>query len=781
MDNDFLKPNAPLEKKNEVNLKEEAFKYLAYWKWFVFSFVLALVVAFFYLKRQTPQYSIQSSILIKDDKKKMGQDELMKQLDMFSSNKVVDNEIEILKSFKLMDKVVTELNLHIRYFDEGYFRDMELYNESPVTLEVIRSNALIYTEPLELTIANTSTLQLNGKDIPLDKEVETPYGLIVLRLAHKYSKIKAVKIVVQPHAPLARSLIKKLQIVSSSKMSSVLMMNFVDAVPQRGCDILNKLVVLYNHAGVDDKNKVAASTLVFIEERLKLISEELGDVEKNVENFKVGAGITDISAESNLFLTSVQQNDVELNQVKIQQQVLNEIGQYVRSKGNLSGTVPATLGISDPVLLSLINQLVELEGKRITIVKMMKSDHPMLQSIDEQIKALRASISENIASLQKSLAITRQQLESRNNKMAAMLKTIPGKERLLVDISRQQAIKNSLYIYLLQKREETALSYSSAVPDSRTIDEPSSSDGPISPKKNLIYLVFAMIGLALPFGTISIIDLLNDKIISRKDITDNTEAPIFGEVSYTNHDEPLVVTNLGRTIFAEQIRGLRTNLAYLTSGKKLQSILFTSSISGEGKSFISLNLGASLAMMDKKTVILEFDLRKPRLKTALNINNTHGISNYLIGQAELDDIICPVEQQPNLSIITSGPIPPNPVELMVNGRLKELFAALKEKFDYIIIDAPPVGIVTDAQVLEEHADATLYVVRHDYTPKNYLKFIDDLYKGKKLKHMNLIFNGIKVGGRYGYGYGNGYGYGYGYGYHDDEPKKGMLGFNRRKK
>ena len=776
MNNEFFDPDY-LEDKNETtNIKEIFFKYLTYWKWFLFSFILALVVAFFYLKRQIPQYNIQSSILLKDDKKGMGQDDLMKQLDMFSSSKVVDNEIEILRSFTLMEKVVTSLNLNVQYFVNDYFRDNELYTNSPVTLQVIRPNALIYEEPLEVTIENSTQGKLNGIVMPFDKAVETPYGLLIMRSTGKTRVITVLTIRVQPIHALAESLIGKLKIEPSSTMSSVLMMSIVDPVTQRGCDILNKLVEFYDLAGVEDKNRVAANTLAFIEERLKLISQELGDVEKNVENFKVGAGITDISAESSLFLTSVQQNDVELNQVKIQQQVLNGIEQYVRSKGTNTGTVPATLGIDDPVLLSLINQLVELEGKRMTMIKVVKPNNPIILSMDDQIATLRKNIGENIATLQKSLAISLQQLEGRNKKMEGMLKTIPGKERQLVDISRQQAIKNSLYIYLLQKREETALSYSSAVSDSRTIDKGRGSDSPVSPKKNMIYMIFALIGLALPFSAIIIIDLLNDKIIRHKDITDQTDATILGEVSFTNHDEPLVVTTMGRSLFAEQVRALRTNLAYLSPGKKLQSILFTSSFSGEGKSFISLNLGASLAMMEKKVVILEFDLRKPKLKTALHIENTTGLSNYLIGQANLDEIIFAVEEQPNLSIITSGAIPPNPVELMVNGRLTALFTELRERFDYIIIDAPPIGIVTDAQVLEEHADATLYVLRHDYTPKSYLKFIDALYKGKKLKNMNLIFNGIKQGGRYGYGYG------YGYGYTDDhkEVKKGLFNFKKKK-
>jgi tyrosine-protein kinase Etk/Wzc len=786
------------EENNETNIKEVTFKHLSYWKWFACSFFLALIIAFFYLKLQTPQYNIQSSIQIKEDKNKSDQDDLIKQLNMFASDKGVDNEIELLKSYTLMQKVVSALNLNVQYFEshspvlnfngflrlnfnaresiDDYFRDKELYTQSPFTLEVIRPNAIIYEHPLELTLVNPNTIKLNGVTIPLDKETETPYGLLKVHQAIKYSKVTKIKILVQTTGVFTESLIKDLKIEPSSKVSAVLLMNLKDPVKQRGCDILNKLIDFYNQAKLEDKNKVATSTLVIIENRLKMISQELGDVEKNVENFKSGNQITDISEQSKLFLSSVQGNDIELNKVKIQQQVLDEISKYVHSKGNNTGTVPSTLGINEPVLLSLINQLVELESKKLDMSKLVKSDNPLLISMNDQVAALRQNIDENIASQQKSLAITRQQFEGRNAKMESALQSIPGKERMLVDISRQQSIKNNLYLYLLQKREETALSFSSAESDSLTIDIPHAGNDPVSPKTSLIYLVFAIIGLAIPFSIIKIGDLFNDKIMRRKDIIDATGATILGEISYVNHDEPLVVNNTG-SLFAEQIRSLRTNLPYITAGKIPQNILFTSSISGEGKSFVALNLGASLAMMNKKTVILDFDLRKPMLNTLLNIDNKKGISNYLMGQVKLDEIIFPVAEQPNLSIITSGPIQNSPVELMVNGRLEDLFVTLREKFDYIIVDAPPIGIVTDAQVLGEHVDATLYVLRHEFTPKSYLKFFDGLYKSKKFKHINLIFNGVKEGGRYGYEYGAGYGNGYGY--TNKKEKKGLFGFLKK--
>lgn len=753
MKNESFDPYTLEVEKSETSLKDLALKYTVHWKWFILSFILAIIAAFFYLKVQTPQYKIHSSILLKDEKKGFGQEDLMQQLNLFSSNKVVDNEIEILKSYTLMNKVVSNLNLNVTYFQKDFFHDKELYTNTPVELQVVRPTSDVYKETLEATIVNKELIRINGKYYPIGKPVETPYGLLIFRSTGKSRELKEIRIHVIPAYALVESLIGQLDIAPSSKMSSVLVMSLTDPVRERGCDIFSKLVEYYNLAGVEDKNKVAASTLVFIEDRLKLISKELGDVEKDVEDFKVGSKITDIGQESNLFLNSVQQNDVQLNQVKIQQQVLNQIGQYVHSKGNATGTVPATLGISDPVMISLINQLVELEGKRMSIAKQVRPDNPMLTTIDDQIASLRKGISENINSMEKSLAITRQQLESRNQRMEGMLKTIPGKERQLVDISRQQAIKNSLYIYLLQKREETALSYSSAVADNRTVDLPHADRAPISPNKNLIYLIFALLGIAIPFSSITITDMLNDKIKRYKDITDVVGSIVLGETSHVNHQDPLVVINKGRSIFSEQIRILRTNLAYLTPGKKLQTILFTSSISGEGKSFLSSNLGASLALMERKTVILEFDLRKPKLKTLLKIDSNNGISNYLVGQAELKDILIPFQNQPNLFIITSGSIPPNPVELMLNGRLTELFAELRTQFDYIIIDAPPIGVVTDAQILADQADATLYVMRYNYTPKSFLRDINLLRKEKRLKNVNIIFNGIKEIGRYGYGYG----------------------------
>ncbi len=755
------------EEENDFNLKELLYKYLAYWKWIILSFIIALIAAFIYLRYQTPVYRIQSSILIKDEKKGLGQDAMLKELEIFSSNKVVDNEIEILKSYTLMQKVVENLNLQVAYFvRENFHKETELYLNSPVKLEFNSVNPQVYDEPLSLTILDSLTAEINSVKLPFNRKVKTAFGTLTLWRTGNSLDVKELSISVSPVEQVTEGLVENLKVEPSSKMSSVLLMSIEDAKPMRGRDVINTLIGFYNLAGLEDKNKVAANTLRFIEDRLVLISKDLTEVERSVQDYKSREGITDISAESGLFLKSVQETDNQLSQILIQQNVLENIERYVRNKNAASGTVPATLSISDPTLLSLIQSLAELESKRAQAVKLVKADNPLVTALDDQISAAKISLGENLQSLKRSLAITREQLESRNKQMEGLIRTVPGKERALINITRQQGIKNNLYVYLLQKREETALSYASAVSDSRTIDMARNSARPVKPVKRNIYLLFALAGLALPFGIIYLIDLLNDKIKSRRDIDRVTNAPILADISFTEHYEPLIVNSNSRNLMGEQVRSLRTNLSFLNPGKGVQSILFTSSMSGEGKSFISLNLGASLAMTDKKTIILELDMRKPKLHAALKMPNQLGLSNYLVGQADLDEIIFPVSGQPNYYIITCGDIPPNPAELLLNGRLAELYRELRQTFDYIVTDAPPVGIVTDAQLLEKQADATLFVLRHNYTPKEALKTLDALYREKKFKNLNVVFNAVKESGVYGYGYRYGFGY-----YHNQNTKR----------
>ena len=623
-------------------------------------------------------------------------------------------------------------------------------------------------EPIKATIIDLQTIDLNGKKYPLNEIINTPYGTLKIILTGKNPEVKEISVVISPVNSTAESLMGRIDIKPSTKMSTVLDLMVEDPIPQRGKDILNCLIDAYNQAALEDKNKEAANTLSFIENRLKLLSADLGNVEDTVENFKARHGIIDLEKEVGIFLQSEQQNQADLTEVKVQQNVLNNIEEYVKDRSNTQGTVPGTIsglsgvntGISDPTLIDLIKELADLQKQKESYVRLIKPDNPLVLAIDDQITRLKNDILENILSIKQNLSRTAAQLETRNLQLEEIIKAVPGTERSLTDISREQAIKNNLFDYLLQTKEETEISLASAISDSRTIDPSHSSIGPVEPVHSITYLIFALAGLFIPFMIILMMDLFNDKIKSRKEIEKYTKVPILGEISWTEHDKPFVKDN-NRSVFAEQIRSMRTNLSFLSIDKPVQTILFTSSMSEEGKTFISINLGASLAMAGKKALFLEFDMRKPKLILGLNLEETNGLSSYLVACADLNEIIRQVPGQENLFVVGCGSKPPNPVELLLNGRIDNLFAELRSRFDYIIIDAPPIGVVTDAQILEKHADITLFVVRQNFTPRENLELVDNLYRNAKFKKLNIVFNGIKKGGSYGYSYGY-------YGENDDE-------------
>jgi capsular exopolysaccharide synthesis family protein len=422
--------------------------------------------------------------------------------------------------------------------------------------------------------------------------------------------------------------------------------------------------------------------------------------------------------------------------------------------GTNNAVVPSTAGLADPVLSDLLQRLSDLQLKYTQTRKIVPENNPSVVSLVDGINKLRPQILENIKSQRKNLEAGRNNIVATNNQYNALLKTVPEKERELLSISRQQAIKNNIYTFLLQKREETALSFASAVADSRIIDPAISGDVPVSPKRKLIYLSAVLVTLVLGIGFVYIKDIFTRTIQDKEDIEKYTDIPILGEVLYDRSKTPIVISEGKRSFIAEQFRQLRTSLAYMGIDETHKKIMITSSISGEGKSFISVNLGMSLSLMDKKVVLLELDLRKPKVSEQFNVSRHGGISTYLIEKATMEEIIRPTGNK-NLSLVTSGPIPPNPSELISNGRLQELLEYLDTRFDYILIDTAPVNPVTDSFIISPMCDVSLYVVRDSYTPKIFLKKLAEKLRTQSLKNPAIVFNGIKGRGinKYGYGYG----------------------------
>jgi len=567
-------------------------------------------------------------------------------------------------------------------------------------------------------------------------------------------------------ADVVESYDNNLKVEALSKQASVLSITLEDAIPQRGIDFLDRLVEEYNNAALEDKNAVTSKTLYFINERLATLQDQLGNSEKQVERYKSNNKITNIGSQSQILLQGVGDNDARLTKVNIQLDVLANLEAYLAKSAPQRSDLPSLLGVEDATLLGLVQQLGEVQQRRVALLQTVPETNPVVSSYDDQIRTLKSAIEVSVQNLKKGLLSTQHKLMENSQNYEGVIKQMPSQERGLLDVMRQQHLRDTLYTYLLRKREETTMDLASGVADSRTIDNARASRRPVKPVKPLIYMAFMIVGVLVPTGIIYVKELLNFRIGRRQDIERITKAPILAEVSQSSHMTPLIVVEKPRSIVSEQIRSLRTNLQFILTGSDENVILFTSSISGEGKSFISLNLGASLAMSGKKVVILELDLRKPRLRASLNIQAEEGLSTYLINKVGYKDILLKIPQQNDYYLIPSGPIPPNPAELLGNGRIGQLLRELKEEFDYIIMDAPPIGLVTDAQILAVYADATMFIVRHNYTAKNLIKAIDNLYQGKKFRNLNIVLNSIDLQARYGYGYGYGYG-----GYYQDEGER----------
>ncbi len=764
MSNYYLEDNSLVIEPDQSNLKANLTKYLRNWPWFILSVMLALVVAYIYLLYQQPVYRAKASMLVKDEQKGATSSELMKEFDIFGQQKLVDNEIEILKSYMLMDKVVGDLRLDVRYFLDSNFGKREIYGNEPVQVVVEQAYPELYHKVLTLTFPDADHVRIDEVNYLVNKSVWTPYGRLRINSAAPLTTGTAPLLVQVVHRDeMVEAYLGSLSVETKSKQSTVIELTLDDAVPAKAKAILNSMMEHYNAAAIEDKNKTAANTLRFLDERLQLVSGELQTVEKDVEVYKTRNSITDLSTEAENFLQRVGSNDAQLNQVNIQLGTVKDIERYINSRSQDREVAPSTLGLSDPVLLALISQVSDMEFKRESLLQTSSPLNPNLQILESQIRNTKANIRDNVQTAKTMLETSRQQLLVANRKMERVIRSIPKKERLLLDISRQQAIKNNLYSFLLQKREETAVSYASTIADSRIVDTARSGKFPIKPVGRTIYLLFAVVGLLIPMGVITAKDSLNNRVTRRLDIETITQAPILGEVMKSKEADKLVMGD--RSVIAEQIRTIRTNLQFVKPNTESQVLLFTSSIGGEGKTFLSLNLGASLALVDCPTVILEMDLRKPQLRKTLGMSSKVGISNYLIGDATLDEALHPIPGYDNYYIMPSGPVPPNPSELLSRKRLEQLFSELRQRFTHVLVDSPPIGLVSDAQLIAPFADSTLYMVRHDVTPKNYLKMVDTLYKEQRFHNLNIILNGV------GQSKNDSYYYNYSYGYYGEDPEK----------
>lgn len=758
----------------EINLKAILYKYVRYWYLFALGIAMALTLAFLYLRYATPEYTIKSKVLIRDDKK--GADLLggtaLGDLDVFQSSKIVDNEIEVLNAVSLMQRVLADLSLQTSYYREGRFRSGEIYgNALPIKLIVSKLDSTAFGKSIVLQMQGDNSIVLEeeneaGETITtthqLGQEIKKPYATFTVVAGNPAAAKESGDIIVKFHdiRKLANHYQQLLTISPVNKNASVLWISITDPVQAKGKDIINKLVELYNREAVEDKNLIASNTIEFIDERLKFLTAELTDVEKEVETYKRQNELTDVSSEAKMYVERASDYNKQLAEYEIQLDVLNSIEKYLRGNGQQYQLVPSALSIQDPTLMGLITKFNELQLERERLLRTTQPTNILVVNVTDQLTNLRANILENLSNIKNGLLITRNNLNANMSQFESRIHQVPAIERELLEIQRQQGIKQGLYLYLLQKREESAVSLAATISISRVLDPAMASDLPVKPKKQLIYLVAILLGLGIPFAFIYIRDLFNDKVETLQEIKQATTTPILGEISHNDQPEKLVVTENSRSTITELFRLIRTNLQFSTVGKENKVILITSSMSGEGKTFFSINLGASLALTGKRVVLVNFDLRKPRLMQDIGLSNQTGITNYLISDNfSLEDILTPVQDVPGLFAVGSGPIPPNPAELMLSPKVEYLLEKLKLNFDFVLLDTPPVGQVADAFTIAPYADSSIFIIRYNYTLKSQIEIIEDIYRANKLKHPMIVLNDAKKENGYGYG---GYSYSYGY-------------------
>lgn len=755
-------------------------RYVPFWPLFVVTVGISLAITYIYLRAQTPMYVASAKVLLRDPNKGAGGDsKVLDALNIFSDKKT-DNEILVLRSANLMQKVIAELDLYAQVFNEGKVRKEELYKDnSPLIFVAEKKDNIQYAGIYYFKIDWAKRLvNIDNKNVPFDSAVLLGNTYYRLKINPTYNTNVVGKnyfVQINSLGIAANQIIAFLRASALSNSSSVINVSVDINVPDKGVDILTKLFEIYNRESITDKMQIATNTLSFIQERLRVVTSQLDSVERNIARFKSKESTVDLGGQASLYYGNVKSMDVQNSKLDIQLDALNDLNNYIKSKDNKPGLVPALKFVSDPTLSTLIGSLYsaefELDAARRTAGE--KSESVLLAA--DRVSRIKGDIMESMQKVRESIVFEKRQLTSVLNENSGLLKNIPEKERTFLEISRQQSIKNSIYTYLLQKREETELSAAAAIADIKIIDAPSAY-GPVSPVPKNFYLGGLAIGMLTAIGIILFKEQINRKVLFRAEVENKTSVPIIGEIIQVTSKDPIVILDGKRTVIAEQIRTIRTNLNFMGLNEENKTTLITSSISGEGKSFVAINLAISFTLTGKKVALLELDLRKPKLSKLLKVIKDPGITSYLVSKASIEDIIKETFIK-DLYLISAGPIPPNPTELISSPKFKEMLEELGKRFDYIIMDTAPVGPVTDAQLLTKFAGTTIFVVRHNHTPKVFLQMIDDLHKQKKFTNMCIIFNGVKRRGisfsNYGYGgygYGYGYGGGYGGGYYFDEKK-----------
>jgi len=774
-------------RKAGVSPREMIFRYLWYIPWIVVSVSLALVGAYVKLRYSTPMYNVAGKLLVSSQNPYGNGGDKFDDIFMMQKADKLNDEIEIIKSRSIASRVINSLDLQKQIFNKGKIRSTVVYpKDVPFNFEIlsITDSAAGFNELI--TLQGTNEFLLN-------EQPQKHYFNEIVKLNNVQFKITANgrdrrwfasnEFVVgwQPIENLAAGLSSSINVIRINEYASVLLLSYICENTRVGVDVVNQYMKEYQQASLEDKREIAAKTLDFIDDQLKAVIHDLGGVEQNLKNYREKNKVISPEQQNQLFFNELSETNRLLSEQDVKVRIIDYLNSYLSNESNRYKIIPSMLGIDEPSFLQQVTGFNKIQLERETALKNMAPNNPLILNLEVAIEKLRNDMIESLKNVRQTYVLALDALKTKNREADRLISSIPSKEKQLLEVTRQQNILQELYQYLLQKKLETAISSASTISNIKVVEPAMASGIPVSPNKKGLYTIAILLGIAIPTGFLFLREYLNDKIKGKEDIQQITQTPILGEIGHADEGNTLVVTKNNRRFLAEQFRIVRSNIQYILPNVSKPVLLVTSSFSGEGKSFVSTNLGSVLALSGKRTVILEFDIRKPKIMKGLGLNERKGITNYIVGNISLQEITHQVPGIDNLFVISCGPVPPNPAEMLLSEKIEKMFNELRKNFDSIIIDTAPVGLVSDAVTLGRYADGTIYIVRHNYTLKKQIQLIDDIYRQNKLPRLSIIINDISIGGGYGYyGYGGGYGYGYGYssdsgngesGYFESEDRK----------
>lgn len=764
---------------NQFDIKKFIFRLLGFLPWIILSVIICYTISHLYLRYSPKMHKVSAHVLIKDDEENSADYKVLRELGVMPGSKEVQNQIDILESFDLMEAIVDSLKLNIEITTEARISSSPLYgNDAPVFISLVHqdtANFLPATYKLKLYKEKFSIGK--GKEIRYYRYRDTIFlnGHFMTFIKNDAVNVadNGYNLIFKNTHTVAMGLRSGIDVRKLHDMGGIIQIGLLDRNPLRAIDIINTLLRAYNTAGIVDKNVVGVKTIQFLKDRIEEVSKELTVLELQKQNFKSNNKISDISTKGADYLNEA----LGYNKQKIEQtgelELLQSLENYISKSNKFTDIIPSTNGINEPTLTALIQQYNETVLSFQNQAEISTDKDPSIGRLKTSLTEIKGNILKNIESIKNGFQTKLQQLQAVQNNFDKLFTSIPAEEKQLVGLERQIGVKEQLYIYLLQKKEETELALSSNINNTRVVDE-AYDEGVVLPKSKQVVSLSVMLGFTIPVVLMLLIDFFNNRITDKTQVESGTNAPVIGEISFDKRKTDHIINPKGRNILTEQLRLIRTNLNYMSADESIQTILVTSFMSGEGKSFISLNLANALAAVNKKVIVVELDLRKPKFSKYLNCDIEHGATDIIVNNIPYQNAIINSPLLNGVDIITAGTIPPDPTEILMSKKLSVLIDELKEDYDHIIIDTSPVGLVADAFALDSFIDIALFVLRHKYSYKTTVKYLDTLYTKKRFKKMGVVINGITDIKGFNYGYGYGYGYYYGDNYYDKDVKTSFV-------